>query len=81
MIFRFHGERWEETLILLGSADLAPPVPLQPPVTNPMNQIPWAATHLHARVELGSRPRARGLARRDARRFDHSSMSQTASLA
>ena len=41
MIFRFHGERWEETLILLGSADLAPPVPLQPPVTNPMNQIPW----------------------------------------
>ena len=31
--------------------------------------------------ELGSRPRARGLARRDARRFDHSSMSQTASLA
>ena len=30
---------------------------------------------------LGSRPRARGLARRDARRFDHSSMSQTASLA
>ena len=32
-------------------------------------------------VELGSRPRARGLATRDARRFDHSSMSQTASLA
>ena len=33
------------------------------------------------RRKLGSRPRARGLARRDARSFDHSSMSQTASLA
>ena len=34
-------------------------------------------------AKLGSRPRprARGLARRDARPFDHSSMSQTASLA
>ena len=49
VIFRFHGERWEETLILLGSADLAPPVPLQPPVTNPMNLNPLgAATHLYS---------------------------------
>ena len=32
-------------------------------------------------AKLGSRPRARGLVRRDARPFDHSSMSQTASLA
>ena len=32
-------------------------------------------------AKLGSRARARGLARRDARPFDHSSMSQTASLA
>ena len=32
-------------------------------------------------TKLGSRPRARGLARRDVHHFDHSSMSQTASLA
>ena len=31
--------------------------------------------------KLGSRPRARGLARRDVHHFDHSSISQTASLA
>ena len=49
MIFKIHGERWEETLNMLGSGDLAPPVPLQPPVTNPMNQIRLGLRHIDIR--------------------------------
>ena len=41
--------------------------------------VPSATTNVM--TKLGSRPRARGLARRDVHHFDHSSMSQTASLA
>ena len=44
-------------------------------------RVPPAEESSLARRKLGSRPRARGSATRDARRFDHSSMSQTASLA